>query len=221
MLAASAGNGKAATPPGAVQAPGWPDTRFHRLAALALLEELRGALLSESSATLTLEHWCAAHRLAGPEVHVVAERDASVHRDPTPAERALLAIRPDEAVGYRHVRLSCGGHLLSEADNWYVPGRLTAEMNHQLDATDVPFGRVVMALKFTRTTLSSHLLWSPLPPNWVSTAGPQAGPSEMLPIPPTLIENRALLRRADGQPFSLVIETYQRGLLDFAAPPAG
>ena len=135
------------------------------------------------------------------------------------SDRVLLAIGQDEPVGYRHVRLTCGGHLLSEADNWYVPGRLTPEMNHQLDATEIPFGRVVMALGFTRTTLASHLLWTPLPADWVTVAGPAPSQATPLAIPDALIENRALLRRADGEPFSLVIETYQRGLLEFAAPP--
>ena len=36
-------------------------------------------------------------------------------------------IGPDEPVAYRHVRLRCGDHVLSEADNWYVPSRLTPE----------------------------------------------------------------------------------------------
>ena len=30
----------------------------------------------------------------------------------------------------------CGDQVFSEADNWYVPARLTAEMNHALDTTD-------------------------------------------------------------------------------------
>jgi len=44
-------------------------------------------------------------------------------------------------VKYRRVQPSCGDHILSEADNWYVPRRLTPEMNRLLETTDVPFGR--------------------------------------------------------------------------------
>ena len=220
MVAGSAG---AAPLPPAAAGFGWPDDRFHRLAALALLEQLRGALLSENSATRTLQDWCVAHRLNGTSAaeQVVADHDPSVHRALEPADRALLAINADEPVRYRHVRLRCGGHLLSEADNWYVPGRLTAEMNHQIETTDIPFGRVVLALGFTRTTLSSRLLWSPLPSDWIIAVQPAPDPDRKLAIPDAVIENRALLRRADGQPFSLVVETYQHGVLDFAAPPAG
>ncbi len=216
-----AGPGRLAEPE---RAGAWPDDRFHRLAALALLEELRSALLSENSATLTLEHWCATHGLAGGQpagaATIVAKRDPSRTLPLQPSDRARLQAGADEPVRYRHVRLTCHGHLLSEADNWYVPARLTPAMNRQLDATDTPFGRAVQALGFSRTTLSSRLLWQPLPPDWIAAAGP-APSATALQIPDALIENRAVLRRRDGVPFSLVVETYRRGLLDFAAPPGG
>lgn len=65
----------------------------------------------------------------------------------------------------------CGALVLSEADNWYVPGRLTPEMSKLLDTTDLPFGRVVQTLHFQRHTLSSTLLWQPLPEGWEMNAG--------------------------------------------------
>jgi hypothetical protein len=64
------------------------------------------------------------------------------------------------------VRLTCGDRVLSEADNWYVPARLTPEMNRVLDTTDTAFGRAVQPLNFRRRTLSAKLLWSLLPPGW-------------------------------------------------------
>ena len=36
------------------------------------------------------------------------------------------------------MRLKCGDHVLSEADNWYVKARLTPDMNHMLETTDTP-----------------------------------------------------------------------------------
>jgi hypothetical protein len=51
----------------------WQDSFTARLEALALLETLNAELLSHDSATLTMDHWCAAHRLASPP-HIVAER---------------------------------------------------------------------------------------------------------------------------------------------------
>ena len=51
----------------------WPDSLVGRLEALALLESLNADLLAHDSATLTIERWCADHRLADP-ARIVAER---------------------------------------------------------------------------------------------------------------------------------------------------
>ena len=154
-LAASAG-ALAAEP-----AP-WPNSFVGRLEALALIESLNADLLAHDSATLTLERWCADHRLADPAL-IVAERVHDVDKPATAEVRAALDVKPDEPLGYRRVRLKCGDRVLSEADNWYVPARLTPEMNHVLETTDTPFGKAVAALHFRRHTLSADLLLRPLP----------------------------------------------------------
>ena len=51
----------------------WPDNFVGRLEALALLDSLNADLLAHDSATLTLERWCADHRLADP-ARIAAER---------------------------------------------------------------------------------------------------------------------------------------------------
>ena len=51
----------------------WPDTPGTRLEALALLQTLNADLLSNDSATLTLDRWCESHRMATPP-KIVAER---------------------------------------------------------------------------------------------------------------------------------------------------
>ena len=84
----------------------------------------------------------------------------------TDEQRQLLGVNAMETIRYRRVRLICGGHVLSEADNWYVPARLTLEMNRVLDTTDTAFGRAMQSLNFRRRTLSAKLLWSPLPQDW-------------------------------------------------------
>jgi hypothetical protein len=58
--------------------------------------------------------------------HVVAELIHGADKAPTAEQRQLLGVTPSEPIRYRKVRLSCGNHVLSEADNWYVPSRLTA-----------------------------------------------------------------------------------------------
>ena len=125
---------------GASAAEPWPDGFVARLEALALLESLNADLLSHDGATLTLERWCADHRLADP-ARIVAERVHNVDKPASAEVRAALDVKPDEPLGYRRVRLKCGEHVLSEADNWYVPARLSPEMNHTLETTDTPFAK--------------------------------------------------------------------------------
>jgi chorismate-pyruvate lyase len=196
--------------------PQWPDTPFVRVAALALIEELRADLLSETSATATLEHWCGAHGIAATP-RIVAERQRGDPVPPSPEQRARLRVTAADAIGYRHVRLTCGERVLSEAENWYVPSRLTPEMNRMLDTTDTPFGKAVQALGFQRATLSSRLLWRPLPEAW--TATPLNAGGGTITIPERLIENRALLSRgADQLPIAEVAETYTSDVLAFPPP---
>ena len=108
--------------------------------------------------------------------------------------------------------------MLSEADNWYVPSRLTPEMNRQLETTDIAFGRAVQALKFRRRTLSAELLWSPLPQGWeMGAALPDLGAGS-LALPAQLLQHRAVLTLPDGTPFSEVVETYTSEVLAFPEP---
>jgi chorismate-pyruvate lyase len=197
--------------------PAWPDTFVTRVEAVALLQTLNANLLSHDSATLTLEHWCDVHRLASP-ARIVAVRVPDSQKPVSPEQRRELGVTPAEPIRYRRVRLLCGTVVLSEADNWYVPGRLTAEMNKLLDSTDVPFGRVVQALHFQRRTLSSTQLWFPLPEGWEMNPIPPSAASAVLTIPSELLQHRALLTLPDGTPFSEVVETYTAGILAFQVP---
>jgi hypothetical protein len=191
----------------------WPDTFVARVEALALLQSLNADLLSHDSATATLERWCAVHRLASPP-RIVAER-VTLDRPPTPEQRKDLDVAPTESVRYRRVRLMCGALALSEADNWYVPGRLTPEMNRVLDTTDTPFGKAVQALHFQRHILSSTLLWRPLPDGWERGGHPCGGGAPALDMPSELLQHRALLSLPDGTPISEVVETYTDKVLSF------
>jgi len=191
---------------------GWPDTPLARTQALAELQTLNAELLSHPSATLTLERWCGAHHLAAT-AKIVAHRVQDADKLPPPDGRRLLGIGPHEPVRYRRVQLACGDTVLSDADNWYVPSRLTAAMNRQLDATDVPFGKVVQPLHFRRQTLSAELLWSPLPQGWDSGAALPPASGKPLAIPSHVLQHRALLYTQDNQPFSLVVESYTASVL--------
>ena len=204
----------------AAQAPGapvWPDTYLTRLQALAVIQTLNGELLASRSATLTLEKWCADHKLASePKIRAQLVRDKA--KPASPETRQRLQVGPDEPVKHRYVKLTCGDHVLSEADNWYVPSRLTPEMNQALETTDTPFGKAVQGLGFYRQTFSAEVLWSPLPKGWELGVGDQ--PVEVkgnLEIPANLFEHRAVLYSRDQKPFSEVDEVYADDLLAF--PP--
>jgi chorismate-pyruvate lyase len=201
--------------PTSVQARDWSANFVSRVEALALLETLNSELLSNNSATSTLEHWCDIHHLASPP-RIKAVRVTDVDKAVSPEQRQELHVTPTEPVRYRRVRLECGSIVLSEADNWYVPSRLTPGMNKLLDTTDTPFGRAVQALHFQRRTLSAEVLWRPLPDGWeMNTASANAA---VVPMPAHLLEHRAVLTLPDGTPFSEVVESYTGNVLGFPAP---
>jgi chorismate-pyruvate lyase len=196
--------------------PAWPDTLTARLEALAVLQTLNAQLLSHDSATLTLDQWCETHNLAST-AHIVAEPVHGAEKPPPPEVLRLLQVSGADSVRHRHVKLRCGEHVLSEADNWYLPGRLEPEMNRVLETTDTAFGRVVQSLHFQRHTLSAQLLWSPLPVGW-ERGGVVRGSPGRLEIPAQVLEHRALLTLPDGKPLSVVVETYTGEVLAFPAP---
>jgi chorismate-pyruvate lyase len=196
----------------------WSNDFMARVEALAVLQTLNADLLSHDSATLTLDRWCDAHHLASP-AKIVAQRDKTTTKPAGPDQRRVLGVSATEPIQYRRVKLMCGSHVLSEADNWYVPARLTSEMNHQLETTDSAFGRVVQALHFQRHTISAQLLWSPLPDGWDIQRGavPNAA-ARTLQVPHEVLQHQAVLVLPDGSPLSEVVETYTEEVLAFPQP---
>lgn len=159
--------------------------------AYALAVQLRQRVLSGHSATATLEAWCSEHGMAD-DAGLRAVRLAGAERPAPDAVRRALEAAPATPLHYRRVQLTCGRHVLSEADNWYLPGLLTADMNAVLEASEAPFGRVVDALGFERETLSDQMFWPPQP------LGDQM----------RVLELHVLLRDQHQRPFSYVIESY-------------
>jgi len=204
-------------PAWAQEAAVWPDNYVSRLQALALVQTLNAQVLASRSATLTLEAWCRDHQLANPPV-IVAERMKGAAKAPTAEQRQRLQVPAEAEVRYRRVRLRCGERVLAEADNWYVPGVLTAEMNRVLDTTDAPFGKVVQPLGPYRQTIEVRVLWSPLPEGWERAAAAPKKDGGSLPIPEALFEHRAVLYTREHKAFSEVDEVYERQLLAFPPP---
>jgi hypothetical protein len=189
-----------------------PHAYIERLEAGLLLQTLNADLLSHDSATATLQRWCDVHQLASP-ARITAERAPDVQKPPTRIQREQLHIGPADEVRYRNVRLRCGELVLSEADNWYVPARLTPEMNRLLETTDTPFGVAVQSLHFQRHTLAAELLWQPLPVGWEMKSSPPDAAAGELCFPLHVLQHRALLTLPDGTPISEVVETYTSNLL--------
>ncbi len=178
----------------------WPVTDAGRAAARDALVRFEAALDATDSASEALRRWCADNRLADPAV-IRAERVRDVEKPADAAVREALGAAPGEPLRYRRVRLRCGERVLSEADNWYRPGKLTAAMNDVLDATDRPFGVVVGPLGFHRRTLGVDWLFDPMRAALPGDGGGRKAPHAVL-------RHRAVLISAEGAPFSLVIETY-------------
>ena len=196
-------------------ARGWNDTYQSRVEALALLQTLNADILASSSATAALERWCRDHNMAAHPIIVVRRVD-TMQKPPSADQLQRLHVSDASAVKYRRVRLQCGEYTLSEADNWYVPARLTAQMNQLLDTTDIPFGKVVRELTPYRRTTEARLLWSPLPAGWELRRPPRspAGAARLV-IPKEVMVHTAVLYTSDHQPFSEVVETYQGELFAF------
>ena len=199
-------------------APGWSDSFVSRVEALALMQSLSAEVLASTSATTTLEKWCGEHRLA-ENPQIVARRINAVERPPTPEQRQRLQVTHGERVRHRRVELACGNHVLSIADNWYVPGRLTPAMNRELDTTDTPFGKVVRPLAPFRRTFAAKILWQPLPEGWELVPRPAGSAATgRLEMPDALFEHRAVLYTSRNRPFAEVDEIYQRGILAIPQP---
>ena len=151
-------------------------------------------LAAHASATEALSGWCKARDI-DPAGQIVVQFVGDADQPPPPGLRETLNISADAPLGYRHVKLVCGTAVLSEAHNWFVPARLSPEMNRQLAQTNVPFGKVAASLNFTREPISSARRGDPgCPAGAIST-------------------HRALLRLPDGQPLALVVECYTQANL--------
>lgn len=197
----------------------WPESFVSRVEILALIQSLNASLLASASATATLEKWCGDHKMSA-EPKILARRVAAPPAPPSEETRQRLRLEAGETVNYRRVALSCGDHVLSEADNWYVPGRLTPDMNRALETTETPFGKVVAPLQPFRRTIEMTMRWSPLPEGWeLAPPAPTGQAAGALSPPHEIFEHKAVLYTAAQKPFSEVHEHYTSEVLDFRAGP--
>ncbi len=183
----------------------------------ALMQMLNVELLGSTSAKRTLETGCQTHQLAAP-ANIVAQQLVGEDKPPSQEQMQRLEVSGPEQVKYRKVRLFCGDQWLSEGGNWYVPGRLAADMNRLLETTRTPFGKVVAPLEPYRQTISVKMLGSLLPEGWEIENPVHGAKSRKQPliIPDALFEHRAVVYGKDRKPIAEVHEVYQRQIV--AAP---
>jgi chorismate-pyruvate lyase len=155
--------------------------------AEALLRRFNAELLSSDSATRVLERWCAspiaALRLEGPT-------------KPLPTEHVqCLGLLAGERILYRRVNLVARGQVLCAAENWYIPERLTVEMNRALEHTTIPFGHVIAPLQPRRQTLSTLTFWPDA----------RRGSDDA-----AILEHRTVLKASEGRALSVVHEAFTK-----------
>jgi hypothetical protein len=165
------------------------------LSAAPTLEAFEQVLSRHDSATLALEEWCAARGFAQP-AGVTAQQVTDGEQTPAYGIDTRLGLAKGETVALRNVTLSCGSRVLSVAWNWYVPERLTPEMNETLRSSDVPFGKVVAPLHFRRKALAVI-----------------AGPAANCPAG-TISTHQAMLVLPDGRPLAYLVECYTAANLE-------
>lgn len=158
--------------------------------APATLAEFEAKLAAHDSATVALGEWCAARQIASPAEITASDRRQVSSNDAPAKMRRLLGIKAGDEFTMRHVHLDCGGKTLSIAWNWYVPSRLTPEMNAALESSTLPFGKVVAPLKFRREAMETV-----------------KGPADNCPAD-TISTHLARLRLPDGKPLAYLVECY-------------
>jgi hypothetical protein len=174
------------------------------------IRSLNEALLAHPSATAVLQALCDRRDGASPPIRA-RKLQVTENADESVSVRRELGASDDEPVCHRRVELMCGDRVLSRADNWYLPNRLSDEMNARLIGSETPFGVVVAALAFTRSTLSTEALYDPLASGWETRSEIETCP--ILSAPEDVLQHRAILRTPDGRGFSLLLETYTKQIL--------
>ncbi|WP_414476370.1 hypothetical protein [Microvirga sp. M2] len=178
-----------------------------------LIRDLSARLIAGATATETLLAWCEEHGLAeGP---ITVERQQQLVLSAVPYEvRAALGPASNEAVHYRQVRLVRGSVPLAVAENWFLPDRLTANMNEVLNQSTIPFGTVIAPLRPSRRTLIGR----PQP----LTVDPSEDPerprgSTGQRSPEIILEHVAVILGGSGTVLALVKEHYLADLIAVAS----
>jgi hypothetical protein len=174
------------------------------------LAEFKRLLLASDTATAVIIDWCRRVRPGALFVAVLFDREARPGEYDGP-----LAIGVDETLHRRCVRLSWAGKVVSEAENWYVPQRLPADVLAVLNRGDASFGAVVARLSPRRTTIAA------LSCDELRHGGPaaqrclaQLAQSDAFSPPDAFVLHINAVMTASGQALAELREHYRRELLE-------
>jgi len=195
----------------------WPTDVMARLEATALLQSLNVELLTSDSEQQTLGRWCSSHGLvSNPQISI--ERVLDAEERPTEAQRKMLATSAKEPIRHRKVQVLCGATVLLEADDWYLPSRVSAQVNALIESTALPFETAQIG-HFRRRIVSATILWPQLPELWGLGTEESATESQaMRPPPARVLTHHVLVTLPDGTPFGEAKENYMRSVLAFPCP---
>lgn len=164
------------------------------------LARFQSLLLESDSASAVLADWAGSDRPHG-HAPLTARKLQGPDRPTTADLRARLDVEEREPIHHRRVCLVATGRVMSVAENWYVPARLSAAMLTELTQGATPFGKVIAELEPRRKTLSieqlvqmEEIAEGTRPPRWL------------------LLVN-ALVIDKYGQPLCEVSEAYSRNIL--------
>ncbi|MPR07682.1 hypothetical protein [Microvirga tunisiensis] len=180
----------------------------------ALVCALSTRLIASATATDTLVAWCEEYGLShGPITVDVRQRFAPA----VVPDEVMAALGPatPEIVHYRQVWLKRGSLALAAAENWFVPQRLTADMNQILNQTDIPFGTVIAPLHPVRRTLVANA--GPLADDLVEDPAWFSGSAHQ-PHPEIILEHKAMILTGSGTSLALVNEFFFADLVSFGPP---
>jgi hypothetical protein len=162
---------------------------MHALDPAPALAAFLARLAAARSATDCLEAWCRERGLGAGPMRIL-------RRAPLPdAPDAASLLGSPGAIRHRSVTLMRGDTALSDCDLWWRADRLMPEMAAALEATDLPFGRVVAPLAPLRRLVLQRMA-----------------------SPPHALEVQAVLEAA-GRPLAFVREFYRLALFAGPLPP--
>ena len=163
---------------------------------LSSIHSFSERILRSNSVTDQLERWCSENKIGNGRIVALCARHAPQEAIDHDSLDALSEHKSPGKTRFRRVRLATAGLTLVDALNWYFPDNLTSDICHELETTDIPFGRAIKPLKPRRRTFA---VWRAAPEQLVNGQG-------MIDPATTAFEHRAVVYREGNVPLAIVHE---------------